>query len=216
MQILKHQKYLQYKPLADFSNVFHAVCYKELASLEDVKTEFAFPKIFKAGLVHGTKIEVIDSMSSYPGGVVGETDGLVTNTLGIALTLTTADCVAVLLFDPVKNAIGIVHAGRKGTEDSILEKAVSVLTSSFDSNPADILAFFGPSICEKCYQIDRETDLHYDLWGNNKRALLETGLSDANIFLSGLCTSCNANDRFWSYRKDSGTPNRNFTLIMLK
>jgi len=139
-------------------------------------------------------------------------DALVTGQKDITLLIKIADCAPILFFDPRTGTIATVHAGRRGTEQGIARLMTEYLKRKYAVNPADLLVGIGPSICVNCYQIDRTKDLHYDLWQTNREQLMAAGVR--RIELSGLCTACNANARFYSYRKDN-TERRNFAFIRL-
>ncbi|MBP5780133.1 MAG: laccase domain-containing protein, partial [Clostridia bacterium] len=79
-------------------------------------------------------------------------DGMITDVPGITLSTTHADCTPVLLFDPVKRAIGAVHSGWKGTCLKIAARAVERMTAEFGSEPADIKAIIGPAISKACFE----------------------------------------------------------------
>ncbi len=83
-------------------------------------------------------------------------DGFVTDKPGVALVITFADCVSVFLADPVKKAIGLVHSGWRGTVGNIAAAAVDRLAALYGSNPGDIVAFVGPSICRGCYEVGED------------------------------------------------------------
>jgi copper oxidase (laccase) domain-containing protein len=140
-------------------------------------------------------------------------DGLATRQKEITLVIKTADCAPILFFDPVTQTIAAAHAGRAGTESGLAAKIVEHLTKIYSVNPADLLAGVGPAICVNCYQIDRARDLHYDLAAENQKQLTAAGVR--NIELSGLCTACNAQERFYSYRREK-TDRRNFAFIKLQ
>lgn len=104
---------------------------------------------------------VIHRVKAVPGSVlVG--DGLITDTPGVLLTVKTADCVPVLLADPVKRAVGAFHAGWKGTLARIVEKGVGELRSQFGSRPEDIQAAIGPCIHACCYAVGEELREKFD------------------------------------------------------
>ena len=79
-------------------------------------------------------------------------DALITNCEEVVLTLFFADCVPIFLFDPIQNAIGLVHSGWRGTVSQIAAKTVNAMEKAFQSNPADILAGIGPSIGPCCFE----------------------------------------------------------------
>lgn len=83
-------------------------------------------------------------------------DALITRQRGIALTMSTADCVPLLFYDPVTEAIGVAHAGWRGTARGIAAATVAALHEQFGTRPADLLAGIGPSIGACCYEVSEE------------------------------------------------------------
>jgi len=152
-------------------------------------------------------------------------DGLITDKENVTLVTYYADCVPLFFFDPEKHAIGLAHAGWRGTVAKIGTKMVAAMTREFGSQPCDIIAAVGPSIGPCCFEVDtpvyeefaKQTELHpqefiqnkdggkymIDLWEANRRILLEAGVSDENITVAGLCTKCNA-DWLFSHRATGG------------
>ena len=157
-------------------------------------------------------------------------DALISNQKNIMLTILTADCVPILLFDPIQNIIGAVHAGWKGTEQEIVKKTVKKMQSDFNSDPKNIIAGIAPSIGKCCYEVDWNVAQHFenienaytqkddkymlDLPHINKTQLLKVGLKDENIELSSICTACEV-DRYFSYRKEQGCSGRFMSMIGL-
>lgn len=191
--------------------------------------------------VHGTTISKVTGHhrgrgALSPGDAIVETDGLITKEQGVLLSSYYADCVPVMLLDPVRRAIGLAHAGWKGTVGRIAGKAVQSMSYHYGSNPADCLAVVGPSIGPCCYEVDvpvmelveesftgrpelvKQTApgrWRLNLWLANKIALLEAGLRDGHIVVAGLCTDC-TREMFFSYRGQSGACGRMASLMMLK
>ena len=152
-----------------------------------------------------------------------------TDVPGIAVGARTADCIPVLLYDPVRPAVCAVHAGWRGTVLGITAKAIREMSSRFGTVPADVRAVIGPGIGFESFQVGeevveafREADFpmeriysfrgqripdtmqgghHIDLWLANRWLLTESGLQDANIQTVGLCTYMH-NDRFYSARRE--------------
>jgi len=141
-------------------------------------------------------------------GALQEADALVTNKTDLCLSVRVADCVPVLLFDPQNGIVAAVHAGWRGTAAGIVAKTVRYIEKT-GSNPADLVAGIGPSIGPCCFKIKKDVaskfeakyviDETVDLWRANYDQLVENGVNEANIEVSGVCTNCNP-DKYFSYR----------------
>lgn len=155
-----------------------------------------------------------------------DVDGLVTNRPGVCLTTFYADCVPLFFLDPVKKAIGLSHSGWRGTVGKMGKATVDKMASLYGSDPKDILAAVGPSICRECYEVSgdvidafRESyeerywdDLFYrkengkyqlDLWKANEIVLKEAGITEEHMAVTNLCTCCNSRLLF-SHRASHG------------
>lgn len=142
-------------------------------------------------------------------------DGLITNVPGICLVTTYADCVPLYFLDPVKRIIALSHSGWRGTVGKIGKKTVELMQKHFGSDPADILAAVGPSVCMECYEVSSEVidqfkeafdrvlwrEMFYeksngkfqlDLWKANENIFLEAGISQDHIAMTNVCTHCNS------------------------
>jgi YfiH family protein len=191
-------------------------------------------RVVTADQVHGENIVTVDDLN-FRDVPTMRADALITSVPGIAVGLETADCVPVLLFDPVKPAVAAVHAGWKSTVKKIVQKAVHRMHEEFGSEPARMIAAIGPAIGPECYEVDervmervrdsfsfwnevstpRGTD-HWslDLVKANKLELLQIGLAEKNVHTLGLCTSCRR-DLFYSFRTE-GRTGRMLSVIMIK
>ncbi|WP_334136889.1 peptidoglycan editing factor PgeF [Muricomes intestini] len=148
-----------------------------------------------------------------------DVDGLVTNVPGICLVTFFADCVPLYFVDPVKRTIGLSHSGWRGTVGKIGKVTVELMQEEYGSNPADILAAIGPSICRECYEVSEDVieqfrehfdenswkHLFYrkdngkyqlDLWKANEIIFREAGILKENIAVTNLCTHCNSEALF--------------------
>lgn len=153
---------------------------------------------------------------------IGEGDGLTTDRPGTLINISTADCVPVLLLDPVRKAIAAVHAGWRGTVMDISAKAVEAMRVYYGSDPANILVGIGPSIGPCCYEVGNEVweqiERRYpygekvlfreekgkamlDLVHLNRLQLVEAGVPNDQVAFSGLCTACFPS-LFYSFRRD--------------
>ena len=106
-----------------------------------------------SGQVHGNRVAVVDQAQA--GQRLEGTDGLVSRTPGLGLMLFFADCVPLLFFDPVREVIGLSHAGWRGTFQSIGPRTLAVMRQAFGTDPADCLVGIGPSIGPDDYEIDK-------------------------------------------------------------
>ena len=149
-------------------------------------------------------------------------DGLVTATPGVGLLVFTADCTPILLHDPVTGAVGAVHAGWRGTVQSIAARAVEAMCRNYGAKPADIRAAIGPNIGFCHFETDGDVPeamraafgsavepfictkgekFHLDLKAINAMVLQSAGVEQIEI--SDACTVCTP-DRFWSHRVTRG------------
>ncbi|MEW6661620.1 MAG: peptidoglycan editing factor PgeF [Bacillota bacterium] len=191
--------------------------------------------------VHGDEVAVVNRQHLGRGsldmmGALPDTDGLICIEPNIPLAAFFADCVPVFLLDPVKKAIGLAHAGWKGTVLEIAQKTLQKMQDRFGSQPSGCLAAIGPSIGPCCYEVDaRVLDMvkqylpyareviqpissqkgMLDLWQANAIALEKAGIPAGSISVSGLCTACNT-QMFFSHRKEEGRTGRMAALLMLK
>ncbi len=108
--------------------------------------------------VHSDLIHVVNSGN--PGALVG--DGLVSNAAGIALGIQTADCFPVMLADTRHKAIGIFHAGWRGTLKRIVEKGLGVMRHEYGTLPPDVKAAIGPGIQKCCYEVGEDVKSQFE------------------------------------------------------
>jgi YfiH family protein len=179
--------------------------------------------------VHGVEVLRVGAAERGRGALsredaLGPADALVTDVPGLPLAVLVADCVPVYLYDPVKNVIGIAHAGWRGTFDRIAAHTVERMRGEWGCEPGDLRALIGPSAGPCCYEVSEELAEQFraaglvarermvDLWASNARVLVEAGVAADNIRTAGLCTLCS--NRFHSHRR-SATHARNMALISL-
>lgn len=159
------------------------------------------------------------------------TDSLVTDQKNMALALNFADCVPIILYDPIKKVIAGVHAGWKGTASKIATKTVQKMVEEFHCKPEDIIALIGPCIGQCCFEVKEDVkekilrtvgeskqklvcdNMCVDLKLVNKIQLLDSGV--VKIDVSEYCTSCQS-ELFFSYRKENGNTARHSAVVMLK
>lgn len=181
--------------------------------------------------VHGATVRRVEDAR---GGCAGEGDVLVTTEPGLPLAIFTADCLAVILFDPAGHGLALAHIGWRGTVKSAARAAAAALVS-VGARAADLLAAISPSIGPCCYEVDRPVieplshafpdrwqewarptgpgKWRLDLWAANQFQLEEAGVRAERIVNPRLCTGCR-HDLFFSYRKE-GSRGRLVTLAAL-
>ena len=188
--------------------------------------------------VHGTEVLVLDRRSAsvrslIAGGGESSTDAhgcdaIVTNQPGVVVAVETADCVPILLLDPVRGVSAAVHAGWRGTLGGLVPRTVAVMQNRFGCSLRSIRVAIGPSIGVCCYEVNgtvlaplkrgfpywadvvedvKGTKAHLDLRGFTRRQLEEVGIGPARIETVNLCTACHP-DLFYSYRRDGAGTGR--------
>lgn len=170
-------------------------------------------------------------------GLLHGIDALITASAGICIGVSTADCVPVLLYDPVRKVVGAVHAGWRGTVCRIVSKTISEMIVHYGSDPSDIYAGIGPSISQEKFEVGEEVveafeqagydipkltlrnphtgKAHIDLWAANTDDLLLAGVPASHIQVAGICSVRNA-DQFFSARTLGIKSGRTVSGIMLR
>jgi YfiH family protein len=191
--------------------------------------------------VHGSGVRIVSQSlrgkgaSDYEGAIDGA-DALVANIPGICPMVLSADCVPILLYDPSKKVVGVVHAGWKGTLKGIAGKTINVFCQDFGSFPRDIIAGIGPSAGPCCYQVGPEVIArvveafgtkdgfiqnesegrgYLDLWTANLKQLVRAGLAEENVEVGNVCT-CHNSNVFFSHRCEGGKTGRFGAGIFLR
>lgn len=168
---------------------------------------------------HTTNVRVVTEKDKGKGIVkpldYTDVDGMVTNIHGICLVTFYADCVPLYFVDPVQKAIGLSHSGWRGTVGKIGKETIRKMEEQYGSDPKDILAAVGPSICKDCYEVSEDVilefqknfkerywkDLFYrkengkyqlDLWKANEIIFKESGILPEHIAVTNVCTHCNS------------------------
>lgn len=149
-----------------------------------------------------------------------DVDGLITNIPGVTLVTFYADCVPLYILDPVHKAIGLSHSGWRGTVKRMGEKTLKAMNQAFGTNPGDVIACIGPSICKDCFEVGEEVVEEFrqafsarhwaelfepgrkagkyqlDLWRANQIVFTEAGVDPDKIHTTNICTKCNPEHLF--------------------
>jgi YfiH family protein len=187
--------------------------------------------VVSAQQVHGAQIARVGRAQR--GQIIPDCDGLVTDEPEVVLLLRFADCVPLIVYDPVRHAVGVAHAGWRGTVAGIARALVRAMADAFGSRASDLIAGVGPAIGPCCYQVGPEvvaqaraafgaTDglfpqqadgsYHFDLWRANQQQLAAAGVG--TIEVAGICTACRV-DEFYSHRAERGRTGHHGALACL-
>jgi YfiH family protein len=160
-----------------------------------------------------------------------QADAIITTKPDVTLMMRFADCVPILLYDPVQHAAGLVHSGWPGTVKRVAQSAVEAMNKAYGTRPNDLLAGIGPAIGPDHYQIGPDVEeqvrrvfgsetsvllqaanggVQFDLWAANRLILEECGVQ--HVEMAGLCTVCHRED-WYSHRGDKGRTGR-FAVLM--
>ncbi len=162
--------------------------------------------------VHSTIVHPVTSGSECLSSEVAG-DGLLTTDKNICLVVKTADCLPIL-FSHSGGVIGAVHAGRRGTQNGVIEKALEKAIEVYGVDGGGFQFWLGPAICANCYQVDREQDLYFDLVTENLRQITTTLGHTPHVELSNICTL--ETPTYNSYRRSTHTGNSNYSGIVLQ
>ncbi len=191
-----------------------------------------FESIYDSWQVHSATVEVVRAPRG--SGPLVQADALVTDNPGVTLFMRFADCVPILLFDPVRAVLGIVHAGWLGTVRQVARATVETMARVYGCRPGDIRAGIGPSIGPDHYPVGEEVAaqvraafpqaapallttrdgaIHLDLWTANRLQLEQAGVE--SIETAGICTACHLED-WYSHRGENGRTGRFGGLLGLR
>ncbi len=202
---------------------------------EAIIENFAFRKdsIVSLRQIHSDKFYIVDRK---PEKILAG-DALITDKPGFLLTVRTADCLPILLFDYKKEIIAAIHSGWKGTVKKITLKVIQEMKKIFEIKPSSLFALLGPCICQKCYEVDedvkkafKENWKYYDsflipcskkdkynlnLRKANLLLLEQAGIKSKNIYEIDLCSKCYPH-LFFSYRREPKSKGRMLAFIGIK
>jgi YfiH family protein len=196
-------------------------------------------RLMRVKQVHGSVVRVLkrgqvagDASAQRPDG-----DAIVSNEPGLALAVMVADCVPILLCDPIGGAAAAIHGGWRGTCARVATAAITAMQREFDTSPGDVIAAIGPSVGPSDYEVGealvaafldaghsradvdrwftrRDGRLYLDLWTANRDQLIAAGVPADHISLAGLSTVSHP-EIFDSYRVDGERAGRMTGLIVV-
>lgn len=241
-------EYIQFRRLLEYQNkLIHAYSLKPLDYKMKSKDDANYISICNAlGLDNNEIVAPQQTHTNNVGIVLADsdssnfqnTDGLITNEKNKALSAVFADCNSILLYDPVKNVIGNIHSGWRGTVARIGEVAVNKMVDVYGCNAKDIICCLGPSIRQCHFEVeddvrsiflgvfedstiikdgdfrDGKQRYNIDTIAAIKKTLERCGVQPQNIIDSGICTVCNK-EFFHSYRAEKNEAGRNGSIMCL-
>ena len=161
----------------------------------------------------------------------GDCDALITDNPKLVLGIQTADCIPVLIVDPIRRTIGAVHAGWRGSLGQIVPRAIEALGAAFGSQPCDLRVALGPAIGGCCYEIGADLAAAFaqrwphavtplpggkarlDLRAVNAAQAQAAGVGSDHMVQAPDCTRCQT--EFPSYRRDGQGCGRILTLLAI-
>ncbi len=177
--------------------------------------------------VHGRHVLLIKENSLYDSDYLGEADGAITNLPNLPLTVRTADCLPIFLYDPKHQGIALLHAGWRSSQKGIIANAVYLMKKSWGTKAKDLKVVFGPAIQECCYQVGSEFRKYFpkdvtkkgknyflDLPRVNRRQLTKMGIKRNNVFDCARCTCCDP--KLFSFRREGEKAGRMASVMILK
>jgi YfiH family protein len=196
-------------------------------------------RLMRVKQVHGNVVRILKRGDATARASAERPDGdaIVSNEPGLALAVMVADCVPILVCDPVRGAAAAIHAGWRGTCARVAQAAIAAMQREFDSNPSDLIAAIGPSVGPADYEVGeslvvsflesghsqssidrwfqrRGGKLFLDLWAANIDQLIGAGIDAGDISLCGLSTVSRP-DVFDSYRVDGENAGRMSGIIVV-
>ena len=207
------------------------------SKLKDI-IDYEYKKIISPRQTHTNNVVAItlDNIDDE----LNDCDGVITNLKGVALTIATADCQSIFIYDNKKLVIANIHSGWKGTLKKILRNAIQIMIDKYECNTKDLIVCIGPSILKCCFEVDKDVvDMFRKEFNNiedtislgevkdgkqkyyidtveiNRKELIDLGVTKENIIVSDICTKCSS-DKYHSYRAHGMDSGRNVSLIVMK
>lgn len=193
-------------------------------------------KVVGVSLVHGVDI-IKPTLEDGGKGMLPSTqdsfsaDGLMTNIPGLGLCFVVADCMPVVVYDPVNKGVALLHAGRRGVEKNILKVGLERMKKAYNTDTKDVIVVAGPGISAESYVFDSDEGVDRDFWGDDfklgidkkfhmdnknklKQQALELGIPETNIEISQIDTYTSKD--YFSHRisYDKGEPEGRIAAVV--
>jgi hypothetical protein len=232
---LVEKKDLQYYTFHELKtkNIFYGFTTKNWTKLSLIKNlKLEKNSIISLRQIHSDKFYVVNNRPEKI--LVG--DALITKKPGLVLSIRTADCLPILIFNDKYKIVSAIHTGWKGTAKKITLKVLQKISEEFGIKPSSLSVLLGPSICRKCYEVGKEVkevfkvnwkNLEYfltlleknryslDLKKANLMLLMQAKVNKNNVFSINLCTKCHP-ELFFSHRRKPKSKGRMIAFIGIK
>jgi len=192
-----------------------------------------YKNLICAKQVHGRNVVYVGEKDKGKGALdyehsIADTDGFFTDKKGVPIACLTADCLPVFIYDPMKPAVAILHAGWRSTEKNICAEGVRAMQDKFGSQAHRMIVGFGPSIGPCCFEVEKDFKSNFpyglikkdnrvfmDIALVNQQQLISCGIKEKNVFDPKICTFSD-NENFFSFRKEADKSGRMISVIILR
>lgn len=206
---------------------FSRSCENFNRNIKELEKEFNLDKVVYLNQIHSNICYDYEEIK----GMLKDGDALITNSKKIALSIFTADCVPVLIYDEDKEVIGACHSGWKGTLDKVIINTIGLMKHKYNCDNFKVV--IGPHNMSCCYEVSNElieefekdsiyygvsiaSNRNLNLLNCIKAQLSSVGIPDENISNIPYCTFCSEDIKFHSYRKDGLRSGRNLSFIFME
>lgn len=252
ISFLKFRRLLEYKDKIEHCFTLKNLTFGDNANYYDIQNlvlenykkitnslDLDFKNVVRPFQTHTNCVKIVDNEKGIFIDSLNNVDGILTNQKDEILSLTFADCTPIYLYDPIKNVIGNIHSGWKGTVLKIAKVSIEEMIKNYDSNPENIIACIGPTIRKCHFEVEEDVKnmflesfndeeiisigeikdgvqkFYVDTVLANTKLLKSLGLKEENIIDSKICSVCNSS-LIHSYRVCKENAGRNTALITLK
>jgi YfiH family protein len=191
--------------------------------------------LYSVWQMHGREVVRVEAHHTRQEIGARNADALITNVPGVGVGVRTADCTPILLYDPVNKAVAAIHAGWRGAVLDIVSATIDAMKSAYQTSVNDIIACIGPCIGPCCFEVGAEVVSAFeeqflgdtwrgqllpngkqtiDLYSANELSLRKAGVSQIESLK--VCTKCDPEDRFFSFRRQGEKSGRHLSVIALK
>jgi YfiH family protein len=234
MFIFKSDQFSIYFGDASQSITTHDIQQKQITqNLQNIAQQAGADQVVFLQQTHGVQGAVIKDGVNQTQFLQQQGDFIIMNKKNCGIGVLTADCLPIVIYDPITHSAGIIHAGWKGSAANIFAITIQNMVQEFTTCPADVQIYFGPVAGACCYEVSTDFIDNFKQYPNYQDAFIEKnnkiyfdstvftaiiarnlGIEDKNIYTTyNVCTICDTS--FCSYRREKENASRQITLISL-